>query len=252
MEAINYPLEVLLFLFGISTIAGFVDTLAGGGGLLTIPALIISGLPPLAALGTNKLQGSMGTATASYMMFKYRRVRWAIAAKPMMFAFVGSLLGTIAVQYVDTSVLVFVIPLVLLGIALYFLLSPNLHEDNRTPVISQQQYQTYVIPAIGGYDGMFGPGTGSFLALAGVSLRGQGLIDATAVAKTLNFATNLASLIVFCLVGQIVWVVGGLMLCGQLIGASIGSRCLITINPKYLRLLIVVMCVAMLVRYFLG
>ncbi|MEM0980867.1 MAG: TSUP family transporter, partial [Cyanobacteria bacterium P01_H01_bin.58] len=78
MEAINYPLEVLLFLFGISTIAGFVDTLAGGGGLLTIPALIISGLPPLAALGTNKLQGSMGTATASYMMFKYRRVRWAI------------------------------------------------------------------------------------------------------------------------------------------------------------------------------
>ncbi|MEO1208023.1 MAG: TSUP family transporter [Cyanobacteria bacterium J06638_20] len=252
METINYPLEVLLFLFGIATVAGFIDTLAGGGGLLTIPALIISGIPPLAALGTNKLQGSMGTATASYMMFKYKRVRWAIVAQPMMCAFAGSLIGTIAVQYIDTSVLIFVIPLVLFGIALYFLLSPNLHEDNRTPVISQQQYQAYVIPAIGGYDGMFGPGTGSFLALAGVSLRGQGIIDATAIAKTLNLATNLASLIVFFLVGQIVWIVGGLMLCGQLIGASIGSRCLVMINPKHLRMLIVVMSVAMLIRYFLA
>lgn len=251
METVSYPLEVLLFLFGIATLAGFVDTLAGGGGLLTIPALIIAGIPPLAALGTNKLQGSMGTATASYMMFKYHRVRWPIVAKPMFFAFVGSLVGAIAVQYIDTSILVFVIPLVLFGIALYFLLSPNLYGGERPPVISQQQYQTYVIPTIGGYDGMFGPGTGSFFALVGVSLRGQGLIDATAMAKTLNFATNLASLVIFFLVGQIVWVVGGLMLCGQLIGASIGARCLITINPKYLRILIVVMCVAMLLRYFL-
>jgi hypothetical protein len=96
---------------------------------------------------------------------------------------------------------------------------------------------------------MFGPGTGSFFALSGVSLRGQGLIDATAVAKALNFATNIASLIIFISAGKVVWLAGFTMMGGQFIGAMCGSLCLLRINPKYLRYLVVAMCLAMLTKY---
>ena len=112
-------------------------------------------------------------------------------------------------------------------------------------------YRGVVIPAIGCYDGMFGPGTGSFFALAGVSLRGNNLLTATAVAKTLNFATNLASLLVFILAGKIVWIAGLVMMAGQATGAWFGSHILFRINLQYLRILIVLVCLGMLTRYFL-
>jgi hypothetical protein len=117
------------------------------------------------------------------------------------------------------------------------------------PRLSKGKYQNIIVPSIGWYDGMFGPGTGSFFALAGVSLRGHGLIDATAVAKTLNFSTNIASLMVFLLAGKVVWLLGILMMIGQFAGAWGGSHCLFRIQPKYLRLIVVAMCLGMLTKY---
>lgn len=241
--------EILIFLFVVSVAAGCIDTLAGGGGLITLPALIVCGVPPLYALGTNKLQGSMGTATASLMMLRKRRVEWQSVKQPMLTAFIGSTCGTIAVQFIDASLLDFIIPIILLLIAIYFLVSP-VPQEGRAPKISSRSYQFSVIPAIGWYDGMFGPGTGSFFALAGVSLRGKGLVESTATAKTLNFATNISSLMVFLLAGKVAWLLGLLMMLGQLIGAWAGSHILFRINPNYLRILVVLMCSAMLVRYF--
>jgi len=251
MELTGFSLEVLLFLLSISIVAGLLDTLAGGGGLIVLPALILCGIPPHYALGTNKLQGSMGTATATLMMLRKRRVRWEEVRLLMLAAFIGSALGTVAVQFIRAEVLSFVIPAVLVFIALYFLLSPQPATGTR-PLVSEEPYRRLVVPAIGWYDGMFGPGTGSFFALAGVALRGLGLIDATAVAKTLNFATNIASLLVFLLAGKIIWQVGLLMMVGQMLGALIGAHVLFAINPKYLRLLVVAMCTGMLIRYFLA
>lgn len=250
MELTGFSTEILIFLFFIAAVAGFLDTLAGGGGLIVLPALILSGIPPLYALGTNKLQGSMGTATATFMMLRKRRVRWQEVKLPMLAAFIGSTLGTAAVQFIHAEVLSFVIPIVLLFIAVYFLVSPQPRQGG-TPKMSAESYRRYIVPVIGWYDGMFGPGTGSFFALAGVSLRGLGLIDATAVAKALNFATNISSLIVFLMAGKIVWVAGLLMMAGQVLGAWAGSHVLFTINPRYLRLLVVVMSTGMLARYFL-
>lgn len=243
--------EILIFLFIIAIVAGCIDTLAGGGGLIALPALIMSGIPPLLALGTNKLQGSMGTATASLMMFRKRRVHWSDVKFLMLAAFIGSTLGTIAVQFINTDILTFVVPVTLFGIAIYFLISPQPQEGSK-PKLSTQLYRNTIVPAIGWYDGMFGPGTGSFFALAGVSLRGHGLIDSTAVAKTLNFSTNIASLFVFLAAGKVVWVVGLLMMVGQAIGAWAGSHILYAINPKYLRFLVVIMCSGMLFRYFMA
>lgn len=248
MEFINLSAELLTFLFVAGCVAGFLDTLAGGGGLITLPALMLSGIPPLAALGTNKLQGTMGTATASFFMFRKKRVRWAEVKIPMLFAFIGSVLGSIAVQFIHTKALSFLIPVVLLVIAVYFLFSQNLSSSS-PPKMAESVYTKTIIPAIGWYDGMFGPGTGSFFVFGGNTCRGLGIIDATVVAKTLNFATNIASLMVFILVGQLAWTVGLVMMGGQLIGAWIGSHFLLRIDPKYIRYLVVTMCTAMIIRY---
>lgn len=243
--------ELLLFLFCIGVLAAFLDVLAGGGGLLTLPALIMAGVPPLLALGTNKLQGTMGTATATFMMFRSRRVALAQVKWLMFTAFLGSALGSLAVQFIDARALQFVIPAVLLVIAIYFLLSPTPAMGRGKARINAPGYTTLVVPGIGLYDGMLGPGTGSFFAMAGVSLRGKDLVEATAIAKTLNFATNLAALLVFLAAGKVVWLAGMMMMAGQMVGAFLGARCLFSIQPRYLRGLIVLMCSVMLGKYLL-
>ena len=246
----EFALETLLFLFFAAAIAGFMDTLAGGGGLITIPALVVSGVPPLAALGTNKLQSSFGSGTASFVLLKHKRIHWQELKPMMLAAFTGSAVGTIIVQFIDTNVLEFMIPLVLIVIAAYFIAAPYFKFDSSKPRVSTKLYQRIILPVIGIYDGMFGPGTGSFLAVAGVSLRGLELLKATATAKPLNFATNIASLIVFIFAGQIIWLAGITMILGQLIGAWIGSHYLFKTNPKILRIVIVMICLVMLGQYW--
>ncbi len=249
MEFSDFSITILIFLFFTAIVASFLDTLAGGGGLITVPVLIVSGIPPLAVLGTNKFQSSMGSGTATFMMFKNKKVTWPEVGPMMLMAFIGSAVGASAVQLIDTEALSFIIPVVLLFIAIYFLLSPKPKETDGEPKLSYPKYKNIVVPIIGSYDGFFGPGTGSFFALSGVSLRGRGLISATIVAKTLNFATNFAGLLIFLTSGKIVWIAGIVMIVGQAIGATLGSKFLFKINPAYLRILIVIMCFSMLVRY---
>jgi len=243
-------IEILLLLLGIALVAGCLDTLAGGGGLLVLPALILAGLPPLEALGTNKMQGTMGTATSTLMMLRHKRVSWTTMRPLMLFAFAGSGLGSLVIQFVDTSLLQYLIPLVLFGIAVYFLMSGQLLSKVHPVKLAPTRFRRWIVPAIGGYDGMIGPGTGSFFSLAIVALQGKTLLEATAMAKCLNFATNLASLLVFLSAGKLVWQIGLVMMVGQAAGAWLGSHLLFRINPLHLRLLIVFMCVAMLLRYF--
>jgi uncharacterized membrane protein YfcA len=249
MEFANFSLELLSLLFVTAIIAGLLDTLAGGGGLIALPALILSGIPPLAALGTNKLQGSMGTATATYMLIKQKRISLPENKPLMISAFIGALIGTVIVQFINTNILSFVIPVVLFLIAVYFLISPLLNKKSNKVLVSDKRYQNVIIPSIGFYDGMFGPGTGSFFTLAGVSCRGHEIVSSTAIAKSLNFATNIASLIVFLAAGQVVWVVGILMMIGQAIGAWLGAHLLFKVNSSYLKVIIVLMCTGMLIKY---
>ena len=246
----DFAVETLLFLFFAAAVAGFMDTLAGGGGLITIPALVVSGVPPLAALGTNKLQSSFGSGTSSFLLFKRKKIHWQELRPMMIAAFLGSVLGTVIVQFIDAKVLGFMIPLVLIIIAAYFITAPYLKLESTEPRMSAGLYRKTAVPAIGVYDGMFGPGTGSFLAVAGVSLRGLELINATAIAKPLNFATNIASLIVFIFAGQIMWLAGFTMIIGQILGAWMGSHYLFKVNPKVLRILIVTICLIMLGQYW--
>ena len=249
MELYEFSANLLIILLLVAIVAGFIDTLAGGGGLITMPALMISGITPLAALGTNKLQGSIGTATSTFMMLKHKKIRWHDVKHLMLFAFIGSAIGSIAVQFINVKLLSFIIPIVLLLIAVYFVISPMPDNNDSKPRLSIKKYKYGVVPVIGWYDGMFGPGTGSFFSLAGVALRGKGLINSTANAKALNFSTNIASLFIFIAAGKVVWILGFAMMFGQMLGAWLGSHCLFKINPAYLRVVVVIMCMGMLIKY---
>ncbi|MFV0634327.1 TSUP family transporter [Demequina sp.] len=240
--------QLLVILALTALVAGCLDTLAGGGGLITVPALLLAGVPPLQALGTNKVQAPAGTGMATFQVIRKHGVRWRDVRVPMLWAFLGSAAGSIAILFVSPDALEIVIPIVLALIAAYFLLVPKSHEPPAKPRMSDPTYESTVVPAIGAYDGAFGPGTGSLFALSGVALRALPLRRSTAIAKTLNFATNIASLIVFAFAGKVIWIIGGAMVCGQLVGAYIGSHILLRVNPLVLRVLIVVVSLTMLVR----
>ena len=243
-------IEIIAFLFVVAIIASTMDTLAGGGGLITIPALMLAGIPPVFALGTNKLQSCVGTGTASLILLRKSKIHWRDIKLLALAAFVGSVIGTLVVQYINPEFLVFVVPIVLLIIAIYFLLyRPSSQEFSNEGRGNKKIFGLLAVPSIGFYDGMFGPGTGSFFALAGVSLRKFPLVVATATAKPLNFATNVSSLIVFAIYGKVLWQVGLIMMLGQFIGASLGVKLLYKINPNHLRKLVVVACLAMLAKY---
>lgn len=242
--------EVIAVLFFVAMAAGTIDIMAGGGGLITIPALMLSGLPPISALGTNKLQGCVGTATATYILLKKSKIKWRYI-KPLSFtAFMGAIIGTVTVQYVNQEYLAFVIPIVVIIIAIYFAFYNPAKKSNLGVKLNARTFTYGVVPAIGFYDGMFGPATGSFFTLANVAFRKATLIVATATAKPLNCATNVSSFLIFAIYGAVVWQVGFAMMVGQFIGAQLGVYFLYKINPNHLKKLVVITCVIMLVKYF--
>ena len=241
----EFSLELLFLLFGVAVTAGWVDTLAGGGGLIVLPVLLMTGMSPVQALATNKCQGFVGTFTATVTLYVKRRLPMTGLLYLMLLTAVGALLGTWLIQRVDTTWLNWAVPLILIAVALYFLLVPNLGAQATKAKISHSTWAHTWVPAIGFYDGFFGPGTGSFFAASGVVLRGRALIEATVLAKPLNFTSNLVSLILFAAGGQVVWLVGLVMMVGQMLGAVLGAQSIFWGGAKLIRPLVIIMCLAM-------
>ena len=247
MELINYSIEMLIFLFAIGGLAGFLNTLGGCGGLLTIPALLMSGISPIFALGTHKLQTTVGVGSATLLLLKKKKFDWREIRPIIITAFLGAMVGALIVQYIDTAILSIIIPIVLVITGVYFIAQPKLRKFKTSRVLS---YRDVVVPAIGFYDGMFGPGTGSFFVMATTVYKRLGLITASIIAKPLNFSTNIASVIVFVSYGHIVWELALLMMISQIIGSILGAYYLIKANPAVIRVLIVVVSFAMMIKYF--
>ena len=248
MDIANFSIEILTFLFFVGVVAGFLDTLVGGGGLLAVPALLLSGIPPIYVLGTNKFQGSMGTGIATFLLFKKKKLDWNSVKNLMFASFIGSIVGGVIIQFVDTQFLSFVIPIVLVFIAIYFIVSPKPKSIASNPK-SNKKFELFAVPVVGFYDGMFGPGAGSFFAMTGVMIKKLEIIQATILAKPLNFASNIAGFIVFFSFGHIAFLIGLLMMMGQMIGAFFGTHYLLKANPLIIRLLIVIISISMLIKY---
>lgn len=240
---LDITLILLLFLTGLG--AGTVDAMAGGGGLITLPVLLSTGMSPVEALATNKLQGSFGTFAASRYFVRRKLVDLREMRGMIVATFVGAVLGTVLVQLLDTQMLARVMPGLLVLIALYFMFSPRISDQDSERRMSAGLFTGLVASSIGFYDGFFGPGTGTFFTIAFVSLAGFSLARATAHTKILNFTSNIASLLFFALGGHIVWLAGMIMAVGQLLGGQLGAKLVVSKGTRLIRPLIVIVTLAM-------
>ena len=238
METLTIELLALLFFAGLA--GGFVDAIAGGGGLISVPVLLATGMSPVQALATNKAQAMFGSFTAMRTYAKKGHVnladmKWAIA-----FTFTGSAAGTLLVQVLDPVLLMQVIPFLLIVAALYFAFGPRIGDEDRHHYLSQMPFYFIFGLALGFYDGFFGPGTGSFWTLAFVAVLGFNMLKATAHTKVVNFTSNFASFLFFAVAGYIAWDVALCMVGGQLIGARLGAHTAIKHGPRVIRPVLVV------------
>ena len=235
-------------LFATGLVAGFVDTLAGGGGLLTLPVLLSFCPDPKVALGTNKLQASFGSTSATFHFARGGALSARECLRACLLAFLGSLAGSISVQQFDSHRLKQIVLILLLVVAIFVWLRPQLGEKDIHPRISRVKFDFIFALGIGFYDGLLGPGTGTFLALAYMLGLGFNLAKATASAKALNCASNLASLAVF-LVARKIWFVAGIAMgCGQWLGARLGSRMVLTRGTKLIRPVFLTMIVLLTLK----
>lgn len=239
--------EVIALLFGAAIVAGFVDAIAGGGGLITVPALLAAGVNPVAAIATNKVQGSFGTASATWTFWRKGKIDFALLKWPLIATVIGAALGAVTVTYVDTTWLMVLLPVLLAGIAVYFLVGPKASDEDVHARLTPFAFGA-VAGGIGFYDGFFGPGAGSFFALALVTLLGMGLTRATAHTKALNLSSNLVSVVVFAVGGHVLWTVGLTMAVGQVLGGWLGSHAAMQFGPKLIRPLLVIICLGMVVK----
>lgn len=246
MEIVAFDVLALLFLVGL--LAGWVDSIAGGGGLLALPALLWAGLTPAQALATNKLQGSFGTFAATTNFVRKGHLDLKAIWPMILLTFIGSACGTLFVQALDASALIDVIPFLLLGMGFYFLLQPEIGAQDQKARMGLWGFSFTCGFSIGFYDGFFGPGTGSFFAVAFITLLGFNLLKATAHTKVLNFTSNIASLLFFILGGQMMWMIGLVMAGGQLIGGYLGSHMSMKHGGKIIRPLLVIISLAMTIK----
>lgn len=239
------PLTIALLALA-SLGAGIVDAIAGGGGLITVPALLASGLPPHLALGTNKAQSVWGSSSAMLAFWRAGRVDRKQAAFTFPLGFLGALGGVIAVTEIDPKALRPIVIAMLIGAAVLLVVrKPSREQDSGT---SRWWWAALLAVAIGAYDGFFGPGTGTFLIVGFVSLCGRSLVHASADAKVVNFASNLASVLVFSAHDYILWNVALPMAGGQLVGALIGAQFAMRGGERIVRGVVLLVSSALIVK----
>lgn len=225
--------------------AGTVDAIAGGGGLITLPALLTAGLLEHAALATNKGQSVWGSFAALVAFWRAGRVdrKQALFAFPLGFA--GSFAGATIVTGIDKDTLRPIVIAMLIGAAILLVIKkPAVTQDtNRRPLVAAA-----LALVIGAYDGFFGPGTGTFLIVGFVALCGRSLVHASADAKVVNFASNLAAVTVFAYKGLIVWELALPMAFGQLCGGIVGARLAMKGGERIVRMLVLAVSSALVVK----
>ena len=201
MPPITIP--ILLILFAGGFMAGFVDSIAGGGGIISLPVLLSVGLPPHFALGTNKFQSSFGSLTASINYYRGGLVKLKDLGWGILFTAIGAATGTLMIQQLSQALLQYLIPVLLLVVFLIFLFSKNLGYKDQQEKIQPKIFYLIFGLLIGFYDGFFGPGTGNFWMLAFVFLLGFNLKKATAHTKWVNFTSNIVALTFFAIGGKV-------------------------------------------------
>ncbi|MFT0520657.1 TSUP family transporter [Pseudomonas faucium] len=247
----EFEIATLLTLATIALLAGFFDAIAGGGGLVTLPALFIVGIDPLAAMATNKFQASSASVSAVLAFARKRMIDWRAGWPMAVLSFIGGVAGALSISLLDRAVLEVSAPILLIAVAAYFALCPKLADHERKQRISVLCFTLLVAPAIGFYDGIFGPGTGSFFMVAFTLLLGQHLMQAICSSKLLNASCNLGALSVFAFGGAIIWPLALAMALCAIIGAQLGARCALYFGPRLVKPLLITVCCLMALKLLL-
>jgi uncharacterized membrane protein YfcA len=241
-----------LFLLAASFFAGFVDSIAGGGGLIQLPALLI-GLPKsetAEVLGTNKLSAVFGTTTAAALYRKQIKPDPRVLVAMGVPAFLGSAGGAVLASKIPTNSMRPMVLVLLIVVAIYTWFKPDLgkFEDLRHQSTQRVQIAAFAVAVIGFYDGIFGPGTGSFLMLILVASLGYAFITASAIAKVVNVATNVGAILVFGIHGAVIWQIGIIMGAANITGAVVGSRLAIKGGSTLVRKVFLVVTIALIIK----
>ncbi|WP_112311649.1 TSUP family transporter [Pseudogemmobacter bohemicus] len=240
--------DLALLLMLAAFVAGLIDSIAGGGGLITVPALLLAGVSPIEALATNKLQGSFGSGTAALTYAKAGHVRLSEQLPMALISALAAAAGAMVAHLMSAEVLRIIMPVVLIAVAAFFAFRKGMSDQDRVQRMRPAAFSFTIVPAIAAYDGFFGPGTGSFFMMGFVLLAGYGILKATAHTKMLNFASNLGSLAVFIPSGNVLWALGLGMAVTQTLGAWIGARLAMRIGARLIRPLLVITSTAMALR----
>lgn len=236
MEFIEPSLLIILAL--VALLAGFIDAVAGGGGMLTVPALLSLGLPPHIALGTNKLAATFSSSVSTFTYYRQRLLQPKFWIRAFSATLIGAVLGTLFVDWLSTDWLDKVLPLVILAAALYTLLHKTPSDVNHsTPppcrTFHKRQYGQGFI--LGFYDGMAGPGTGAFWTVSSMALHRMSILLASGISRAMTLASNATSLLTFAFLGHIDWALGLTMGICLMIGAWIGAHSAIRFGANFIR-----------------
>jgi uncharacterized membrane protein YfcA len=247
----DLSVEIVIVLATAAFLAGFIDSIAGGGGLVTVPALLLAGMTPVEALGTNKLQGLFGSGSATMAYASKGHVDLQKQLPSAALSLAGGVAGALLATVIPGEFLRALLPFMLVAIALYFAVKPNMDDVDRAERMTPFLFSVTLVPLIGFYDGVFGPGTGSFFMLAFVSLAGYGVLKATAHTKLLNFASNIGGFAAFALAGVVFWKLGLLMGVAQFLGARLGAGLAMKKGARLIKPLLIFTCIALAVRLLL-
>ena len=245
MNLLYDDITIYIILFIVALFAAGIDAIAGGGGLLVVPTMLILGMNPLVTLGTNKLQSCFGTATSSYNYFKNGLLKENNIKLLAIISFVGSLIGTYLVSQLSNEILNNLIPILLIGAAIFLIINKgNKFNISKSLVLAFLP----LVFLIGFYDGFFGPGTGTFFVMTFLIIKNRSIMQATAATKVLNLSSNFASFLVFQYKGFVIWELALIMAIAQVTGAYIGSKLAIKNGEKFVRPVIVFISIVLSLR----
>jgi uncharacterized membrane protein YfcA len=249
---IHFMLIVLLV--SVACVASLIDTIAGGGGLITLPVLLMLGLPPAFALGTSKFQACVGELNASIHFIRSKRIDFKKIFIGLIIVAVSATVGALCIQLIHDSVARKIIPWLLLGILVYTYFSPRFQSEHATQKIPTILFFIIFGLTIGFYNGFLGPGTGAFWTFAWMFFMGFDLMHASLYMKPLNMTGTFFSVIFFMIGHHVLYTIASIMMVGQLIGSYIGvhmvlKKGLALIRPIYLSVVTVLM-VVMFVKLF--
>ncbi len=239
---------VIIIVFGF--LAQFVDAIAGGGGLISIPALMAAGLPAHYALGTNKFGAAFGTIASAYNFIKNNKVYKRLIAYWICFSVIGASIGSSMVNYIPESILNFLIATMLLIVTAYTVFKKGFGNTNAFTDIDSKVIAQGCIMALffGFYDGFFGPGTGSFLIFTMIYLFKFDFLTASAHAKLLNLASCLSALTIFIIYRKVLFVEGSVLAVGMLCGGIVGSKLVIKNGVKLVKPIFIIVSISFIIK----